>query len=363
MKGMSGVIRTRSAGRSGRILVCLMAAAMLCWAAPQKEKEKTKEAPAGPPADATFVGDDTCAGCHSDLAGAFALSPHGRLKAFELQDAGGRCESCHGPGSKHAEEGGDARFIHGFRNGGSPEAARTCAKCHGDGAALHWNGSEHAASGVQCASCHQIHQSRRLMTPMMRVVAGSNPAGLAAKPAPPPRFSLKKAEPELCYDCHREKRAQMNQMSHHPVREGRMQCSSCHNTHGSAGDHLLRDAESEKAFCTNCHPSKQGPFVFEHAAVEEGCQTCHNPHGSVARRLLKQNEPFLCLQCHEAHFHIGREGQTAALQLPTGGSANPNGLSGWRQAFGTRCTQCHSQIHGSDLPSQSITSRGKALTR
>jgi len=182
--------------------------------------------------------------------------------------------------------------------------------------------------------------------------------------APPPRASLKKAEPELCYDCHREKRAQMNFTSHHPVREGRMTCSSCHDTHGGQTDHLLRNAESEKAFCTNCHPSKHGPFVFEHAAVEEGCNVCHQPHGTVADNLLKQNEPFLCLQCHEAHFHIGREGATTPVTSnPTGSSNNPNGVSGWRQAFTTKCTQCHSQVHGSDLPSQSITSRGKALTR
>lgn len=360
---MSEVSRARRARAAAVLLSAAVALALGASGAPKKKTNGKAPAPAGPPADATYAGDDSCAGCHSDLASAFALSPHGRLKAFELGGAGGRCESCHGPGSKHVEEGGDARFIHGFRNGGTREAERSCAGCHGDNQAMHWAGSEHAASGVGCASCHRIHQSRLMMTPMARMIAGDNPVGAAPKTAPPPRASLKKAEPELCYDCHREKRAQMNQMSHHPVREGRMQCSSCHNTHGSPDDHLLRPAESMKAFCTNCHPSKQGPFVFEHAAVEEGCQVCHNPHGSVARRLLRQNEPFLCLQCHEAHFHLGREGATTPVQLPTGGSANPNGVSGWRQAFGTRCTQCHSQIHGSDLPSQSITSRGKALTR
>jgi DmsE family decaheme c-type cytochrome len=156
----------------------------------------------------------------------------------------------------------------------------------------------------------------------------------------------------------------MNYTSHHPVREGRMNCSSCHNTHGGNTEHLLKNAESEKAFCTNCHPNKQGPFVFEHAAVEEGCNVCHQPHGTTADNLLKQNEPFLCLQCHEAHFHVGREGATVPVTSnPTGSSTNPYGVSGWRKAFGTKCTQCHSQIHGSDLPSQGVSSRGKSLTR
>lgn len=326
-------------------------------------KKKAPAKPTGAPADATYMGGEVCAGCHADLVGNFGLSPHGRLKEFELRGAGGRCESCHGPGSKHVEESGNADFISGFKGAEALESARACSSCHSDNAAMDWKGSEHAMAGVSCANCHGIHKAHAAgASPLMRQLAGSNPLPVSRK-APPPRASLLKAEPELCYDCHRDKRARMNYTSHHPVREGRMQCSSCHNTHGSQTGHLLRNAESEKAFCTNCHPSKQGPFVFEHAAVEEGCNVCHNPHGTVADNLLKQNEPFLCLQCHEAHFHLGREGATSPVMLPSGGSANPNGLSGWRQAFGAKCTQCHSQIHGSDLPSQSITSRGKALTR
>jgi predicted CXXCH cytochrome family protein len=281
-----------------------------------------------------------------------------------LGGAGGRCESCHGPASKHIDAGGDVNLINGFKDAEARQSVRACLGCHSENTAMDWKGSEHAMSGVACSSCHTIHQARRAVTPLTRPLLGANPMPVRRAVAPPPRASLKKAEPELCYDCHREKRAQMNYSSHHPVREGRMTCSSCHNTHGGQSEHLLRTAESSKAFCTNCHPSKQGPFVFEHAAVEEGCNVCHQPHGTVADKLLKQNEPFICLQCHEAHFHIGRDGATTpVLSNPSGGSMNPYGSSGFRKAFGTKCTQCHSQIHGSDLPSQSITSRGKALTR
>jgi hypothetical protein len=49
--------------------------------------------------------------------------------------------------------------------------------------------------------------------------------------------------------------------------------------------------------------------------------------------------------------------------VPTGGTENPFGPAGWRVAFGTKCTQCHQPVHGTDLPSQSLTSRGKSLTR
>ncbi len=329
----------------------------------QKKAAKVQAKSSGAPADAAFSGDKSCVDCHSDKSEQFAASPHGRLKDFELGGATGRCESCHGPASKHIDAGGDANLINGFKDVEARQTTRACTACHGDNTAMSWKGSEHQMAGITCTNCHTIHQARRITTPMSRPLEGANPMRISRQTAPPPRASLKKAEPDLCYDCHREKRAQMNMTSHHPVREGRMTCSSCHNTHGGQTSHLLKNSESEKAFCTNCHPSKQGPFVFEHAAVEEGCNVCHQPHGTVADNLLKQNEPYVCLQCHEAHFHLGREGATTPVYTATGGSTNPNGLAGWRKAFGSKCTQCHSQIHGSDLPSQGITSRGKALTR
>jgi hypothetical protein len=36
---------------------------------------------------------------------------------------------------------------------------------------------------------------------------------------------------------------------------------------------------------------------------------------------------------------------------------------GFQMAYTTKCTQCHSQVHGSDLPSQSVSGSGKVLTR
>ena len=65
--------------------------------------------------------------------------------------------------------------------------------------------------------------------------------------------------------------------------------------------------------------------MFEHAPVTESCLTCHRPHGTVANNLLKQGEPFLCLQCHEMHFHNARLSPTGPYTLPSGGSTNPNG--------------------------------------
>lgn len=309
--------------------------------------------------EAAYVGDEVCAGCHADKASQFGFNVHARIKDFEMRGHVGRCEACHGAGSKHVEADGDTKLIGGFKGKEARETSRSCVGCHSDGHAADWAGSAHAMAGLGCSSCHTIHQSRRVAMPP---TASFAPSRTGKPEAPPALASLSKPEPELCYDCHREKRAQMNYSSHHPVREGRMKCSSCHTVHGG-DDRLVASSDGVNSLCTQCHASKSGPFVFEHAAVEEGCGTCHEPHGTVANNLLKQNEPFLCLQCHEAHFHVGRAGVTSPVVNPTGGSNNPFGASGWRKAFTTKCTQCHSQVHGSDLPSQGISGRGGALTR
>jgi len=81
---------------------------------------------------------------------------------------------------------------------------------------------------------------------------------------------------------------------------------------------------------------KQGPFVFEHADLTENCINCHSPHGSPNNNLLKTSEPFLCLQCHAAHQEYSH---------PSLGS------EAFKGAFYTRCTDCHSLIHGTDIPS------------
>jgi hypothetical protein len=82
--------------------------------------------------------------------------------------------------------------------------------------------------------------------------------------------------------------------------------------------------------------------------------------------MLKQNEPFLCLQCHEGHFHVIRESNWttpggAVGPTPQADVANPHGNEGFQTSFGTKCTTCHKVVHGSDYPSQPLS--GGALTR
>lgn len=315
-----------------------------------------------------YVGSSTCTACHRRISDQFSFSVHARIKPFESVSDGEYCESCHGPGSQHVASRGKKAFIKGFEGEAAIDNSRSCVQCHREGKVSEWRGSVHMMGGLACSDCHTIHQARLLPTITSNQFVGSaaprTELGMieGKRVAPPRSSSLSKREPELCLDCHKEKRAQINYSSHHPIVEGRMTCSSCHNVHGGETN-MVASNERTNDMCYSCHPSLQGPFVFEHAAVEEGCQSCHNPHGSVVNNMLRQNEPFLCLQCHEAHFHIGRDGINTAVNLPSGGSSNPFGSSGFRQGFSTKCTNCHSMVHGTDLPSQSVPGQGGALTR
>jgi len=293
---------------------------------------------------ATAIGQEACVECHEGMS----AGVHSRLAGFEYMGGTQGCEACHGGGSLHIDSADNGQILK-FGELLPEESAAVCAKCHDSGKLIDWTHGEHALSDVGCGDCHTIHGGGKT--------------------------SLKQQDPELCYSCHKEQQAKASFPSHHPIKEGKMTCGDCHNPHGE-----LQTDEQARDLCLDCHARHQGPFVFEHAPVEEDCNICHDPHGTVASNLLQQNEPFLCLQCHEGHFHALRAGQPVGTIV--GGDdpltaidsagvtyTNAHGEEGWQKAFLTRCTTCHSRHHGSDLPSQGAPnpsrwpSAGGSLTR
>jgi DmsE family decaheme c-type cytochrome len=252
------------------------------------------------------------------------------------------CVTCHGPSPTHVNKpAGVKERPHPDRlfskSGGSPASERNaaCLACHTkDAQRTLWHGSAHEAADVACSSCHKIHANHD------KVLA-------------------KATQTEVCFACHKEQRTQMQRPSHHPVPEGQMSCSDCHNPHGSAGEHLAR-RDSTNDTCYTCHAEKRGPFVHQHEPVTQDCATCHNPHGSTVASLLKARAPLLCQQCHTPHVAggvgaVGGQpgvyppavpGQVApAITAVTGGK---NVVNIWQ---GRSCTNCHTQVHGSNNPS------------
>ncbi len=288
--------------------------------------------------DADYVGTNNCLrACHA----------HDKLrKDFEASTMGAQmssqsgmpivdCESCHGPGSlaiagltprkvKEAEKQGKTvtcnyKTLIDIKK--LPAGARSliCLKCHTSNATFnlhYWSSSPHAMHGVTCIDCHNIHHGPDLIVS--------------------PRDTAK-----MCFRCHQDVKAEFHMVSHHPVPEQKIFCTDCHDPHGSMSDYLLKK-DSVKATCTQCHAEKEGPFAFEHAELTSNCLNCHNQHGSVNPYLLKLRLPFLCLQCHTGHQRVAG-GDTAEI----------------KGAIYTRCTDCHSQVHGTDLPTFDTTNPGR----
>lgn len=283
--------------------------------------------------EADYVGDENClAKCHKHdkVAKDFKQSVHGDQISAETGLPLVNCESCHGPGSLAVAKIDDKQVcdnktllpLHEFP---AQAQAMLCLKCHSAASSpnlTNWNSSIHALNEVSCFSCHQLHKG--------------------------PQQKLGRHEQQqVCEGCHIKVKMEFAQFSHHPVPEHKMACTDCHDPHNSSNESNLRGMQI-KAVCTKCHMEYQGPFVYEHADVTEDCTNCHNPHGSPNNNLLSVNQPFLCMQCHAGHH--GQRSDQGTLDNPS-----------MKQAFFTRCTDCHSSIHGSDVPT--VHGRGTFIAR
>ncbi len=264
------------------------------------------------PVDASqYVGAETCKTCHEDVYNDYMKSPHAATLGSKKGPAFQGCEACHGPGKAHAESA-DPSKIFTFKNATAKEASERCLACHSLGEEhADFLRSEHLQNGVGCIQCHSPHFAKD------------------------PEHLLKAKQPQLCYGCHLDVSAQFERPFHHRVNEGLVQCSDCHNPHGSFLPHQLHSTAAQDAVCIKCHTEKQGPFVYEHPPVKvEGCTSCHTPHGSSNPRLLKVTQVnILCLQCHA----FATEGAPAT---PT--------FHNQAQKY-QACTMCHVAIHGSNL--------------
>jgi predicted CXXCH cytochrome family protein len=182
---------------------------------------------------ATFVGDRSCAECHTNISRVFPASPHSRIRLEDSRAAGQTgCESCHGPGSLHvASGGGRGKFI--VNPGRDPTA---CFECHRPiEAEFHLPQHHPVVEGkMNCVQCHDPH------------------GGDIFKPA----GGLAVARPkESCAQCHRAQTRPFV-FEHPAIRQG---CTTCHSVHGSVNAKLLTQPDSN--LCLRCHAQVQGPNV------------------------------------------------------------------------------------------------------
>lgn len=275
-------------------------------------------------------GADTCLSCHEDdLTLAVFRTRHaipsdadGPFGHGQLQ-----CEACHGPGDAHSGRvrRGQERppSISFRRDDPTPIEVQNgmCLECHSEDTGFGWHAGAHPVDEVSCASCHTSH-------------AAEDPVLFAA------------TQPEVCIDCHTETRTEIRKAFAHPLAEGKMGCTDCHNAHGdeaATGFAALTPLDT----CQTCHAETRGPHLWEHAPATEDCGLCHAPHGSNHPGMLTRRAPLLCQSCHTQDGHPSVAFDSGDL---VSGVAS-------QYLLGQSCLNCHSQVHGSNHPSGSALMR------
>ena len=278
-------------------------------------------------------GPEVCKGCHEPYFDSFSASTHGKTGHARSPASNGGCFACHGDGTEHVKAGG-GRGVGGIINPASKSLTgaqkdKICLTCHdGNRHLAFWDSGKHRKNDVSCTNCHSTHGSKDQLLKI------NNPQ------IAPLVNTAKVPQQEVCFNCHKDIRGLVMRPSHHPIVEGKVKCTSCHNPHGALSPAMV-NAESIKELCTTCHADKRGPFMFEHAPVEESCLNCHNPHGSRSVKLLNEKVPNLCQDCHDAAQHPG------TMYDATQGfaAASPN-----TRFLARSCMNCHNEIHGSNRP-------------
>jgi DmsE family decaheme c-type cytochrome len=307
-------------------LVCSAAIGLAAAGRPASPSNERAVHPAASAANADqstgYVGDDTCTTCHDTEGKALHQTLHGKAQNPKAPagKTGQACETCHGPGQKHVDSGKKEDIVR-FATLKARDANDACLSCHAKNAshAAGWQGSMHDARNVSCVTCHSVHSPKSERAQLKTATAS-----------------------ETCVSCHKQEAMKVQKSGHMPVREGKMDCTSCHTPHGSTNVRMLKTGNTINEACASCHAEKRGPYLWEHAAGRENCASCHDPHGSNNDRMLVAKAPMLCQRCHVSSRH------PATIYDGTQLTSASNRL------VGRACVQCHSQIHGSNHPSGNV---------
>src|SRR5678815_2232762 len=150
---MSSSRQTSAIVIAAAILACV--ALLYSWRA-----TAAKEAASGSVVQAQdqYIGSEACKDCHEDQFKAFSHTSHAqltRISSWKGKVTG--CESCHGPGKAHSEEGDPAKII-SFKTKSSKETSETCLTCHaGKEEHNNFRRGEHWRNDIGCADCHAAH--------------------------------------------------------------------------------------------------------------------------------------------------------------------------------------------------------------
>jgi DmsE family decaheme c-type cytochrome len=274
-----------------------------------------------------------CIECHEGFY-AIAKTKHGVMgdartpaatgKSITGDPADAMCSTCHGDLTEHNKKPRTPGLVPVTFGKKSPAAPQNeaCLNCHQSGARAHWQGSKHEQTKQSCSSCHRVH-------------------------APKDPVMVAETQASVCFDCHKDRRAELHRVSTHPTKNGFFSCSSCHASHGSTSQRASLQKNTVNETCYTCHAQLRGPFLWEHRPSQDDCTNCHNPHGTNIAPMLKVRQPYLCLQCHQT-AGFADHNTLAFTNTTLNPTVNP---TQHRQMVGNSCANCHSKVHGSNHPS------------
>ncbi|MBI2930252.1 MAG: hypothetical protein HYY16_01255 [Planctomycetes bacterium] len=266
-----------------------------------------------------------CATCHNQKEKFEQAVVHAPVKE-------GKCMECHDP---HASK--EPAVV---RKG----TLELCLSCHQDSAKLTTSHSGLPIQKLNCLVCHDPHSSankKLLKTVTHYPVQQADCAGCHTA-EPGDVQALKKAIPELCYDCHAKREKFARAVVHKPVSEGK--CLDCHDAHATSSQKLLK--HPPKQLCFSCHPQiaaiEQRSAV--HAPFQSGeCVKCHDPHASDHASLThKRRDLELCESCHKRHQHAVDVQPSDKIEVISGSRARLN------TEGKITCLSCH-DAHGTDI--------------
>ncbi|MBF0361553.1 MAG: DmsE family decaheme c-type cytochrome [Oligoflexia bacterium] len=264
----------------------------------------------------SWASDKRCMECHQASIEKFKSGHHAKAFALDASKENKNCSNCHLGTEKHNK---CVESIYSFskKSVQTPkERSSPCLKCHENSKmVINWNTSKHKKNDLSCNSCHTVHTK-----------AGTS-----------------KPSHDVCLNCHRDINSDIKKLSHHPIKEGKVDCINCHNPHGVMGKTNLK-AESAKQLCYKCHADKRGPYMWEHPPVQENCLNCHKVHGSIHPKLLAEKQVALCQNCHLASTgHVSTVYSGLTVFGNTASNMNGKGIA-------RQCLNCHNNIHGSNAP-------------
>ena len=181
--------------------------------------------PSASPADNEAFDATDCKSCHEASVTKMQQTGHGGL----VQS----CAACHDRAKaiQHSKDWADGKETPGpsVAKLTAAEVTGTCMGCHEKGDRTNFAGSSHDRKDVSCISCHSVHNYKSVRSQVKTV-----------------------KDSETCYTCHQQIRAKMMRTSHHPVREGKLECASCHNPHDGSKPKFLK-ANWVNETCYSCH--------------------------------------------------------------------------------------------------------------